>query len=275
MPWKPSVALTSEQIQEQMNAGLDWMTQHTSTQRDRLVFLLLRETGARLSEILMMTAGGYRKAKDPYQAYVLNKGSYGREEKLIYLTPTIEAALVRYIRTERAKFDPQGRKRLSELEDTDPLFLTRRGTPYNRDAFYHHWHRLFAARPQQVDGEQALPLLEFTPHDMRHLRVTVWLTNIRKVEDTERVEMLRRCVQRRMAWRSPLTILHYDHSFTEREEEEVFADFQQETERKAEERVVVLKPTVKVPRNAQSSEVQQSAALRQALDDLAFWEDKV
>src|SRR5712692_5525477 len=212
-PWKPDVTLTSEQIQERMNSDLDWMTRHASTQRDRLIFMLLRETGARLSEILTMTAGGYRKAKDPYQAYVTNKGSYGREEKLIRLTPPLEAALVRYVRTERARLDPHGRKLLSQLEETAPIFLTQRRTPYTRDAFYHHWRKLFASRPPQKDGEQELPRLEYTPHDIRHLRVTAWLSNIRKVESAPEAEMLRRCLQRRMAWRNPLTILCYDHSF--------------------------------------------------------------
>src|SRR6266567_14209 len=141
---------------------------------------------------------------------------------LIRLTPAIEAALVRYVRTERAKLDPQGRKRLSQLEDTDPIFLTRRGTPYNRDAFYFHWRRLFANRPPQKDEKtgETLPFLEFTAHDMRHLRVTSWLTAIRKVKDADRAQRLRRCVQRHMAWHSSLTIFCYDHSFTEREEDE-------------------------------------------------------
>jgi hypothetical protein len=141
-PWKPDVTLTSEQIQQRMNTDLDWMTRHASTQRDRLVLMILRETGARLREILSMTAGGFRKAKDPYQAYITNKGSYGRDEKLIRLTKPIEAALVQYVRTERAKLDPKGLKRLSQLDDTDPIFLTRRCTPYTRDAFYHNWHKL-------------------------------------------------------------------------------------------------------------------------------------
>ncbi len=57
-PWKPDVTLTSEQIQQRMNTDLDWMTRHASTQRDRLVFMILRETGARLSEILSMTVLG-------------------------------------------------------------------------------------------------------------------------------------------------------------------------------------------------------------------------
>ena len=273
-PWKPDVTLTSEQIQERMNTDLDWMTRHASTQRDRLIFMILRESGARLSEVLSMTAGGYRKAKDPYQAYITNKGSYGREEKLIRLSPPIEAALVRYVRTERAKLDPKGRKRLSQLDGADPIFLTRRRTPYTRDAFYFHWRKLFAARPPQKDSEMELPSLEYTPHDMRHLRVTVWLSNIRKVENQQEAEMLRRCVQRRMAWRSPLTILCYDHSFTEREEEEAFAVFQQQTERQAEVSSAGAPLMVKVQPQGPPSEPRQSTVMLQALADLEFWKDE-
>ncbi len=273
-PWKPDVSLTSEQIQQRMNTDLDWMTRHASTQRDRLVLMILRETGARLSEVLSMTAGGYRKAKDPYQVYITNKGSYGREEKLIRLTPPIEAALVRYVRTERARLDPKARKRLSQLDDADPIFLTRRRTPYNRDAFYHNWRKLYAARPPQKEGELELSSLAYTPHDMRHLRVTVWLTNLRKVESASEVEMLRRCVQRRMAWRSPLTILRYDHSFTERDEEEAFARFQRNTEKQAGELGAVPKPAMRVESKAQPSEPRQSAAMLQALADLEFWKDE-
>jgi site-specific recombinase XerD len=170
--WHPDATLTSEQIQQRLNTDLDWMTKHASTQRDRLVFLMLRETGARLNEILSMTAGGYRKAKDPYQAYIKNKGSYGREDKLFHLSKPLEAALVRYVRTERAQLDPKGCKRISQLEDTDPIFLTRRSTPYGPDAFRHHWRKLFVTRPPQKDEQSGrmLPSLEFTPHDMRHLR---------------------------------------------------------------------------------------------------------
>jgi hypothetical protein len=240
-----------------------------------LVFLILRETGARLSEVLSMTAGGCRKAKDPYQAYIRNKGSYGREEKLSRLSQPLEAALVRYVRTERAKLDPKGHKRLSQLEDTEPIFLTRHRTPYGPDAFRHHWRKLFAARPLQKDGEMELPRLEYTPHDMRHLRVTGWLSEIRKIQDADRVQRLRRCVQRRMAWRSPLTILCYDHSFTEYEEEKDFAEtFQRKTERQAEALAGALKPTMKEQTPAQAPAPQQSAAMRQAIADLEFWKDK-
>ena len=273
-PWKPDVTLTSEQIQQRMNTDLDWMTRHASTQRDCLVLMILRETGARLSEVLSMTAGGFRKAKDPYQAYITNKGSYGREEKLIRLSPPIEAALVRYVRTERARLDPKGYKRLSQLDDTDPIFITRRGTSYNRDAFYHHWRKLYAARPPQKEREQELPSLEYTPHDLRHLRVTAWLSAIRKVKDADRAQMLRRCVQRRMAWRDPLPLLCFDHSVTEQEDEEVFADFQQEIERRAEVSGGLAPAMMRVQLQGQSSEPQQSPAMLQAIADLEFWKDE-
>lgn len=178
------------------------------------------------------------------------------------------------MRTERARLDPKARKRLSQLDDTDPLFLTRRRTAYNRDAFYHNWRKLSVARPPQRVEEVELPSLEYTPHDIRHLRVTVWLTNIRKVESASEAEMLRRCVQGRMAWRSPLTILCYDHSFSEREEEEAFAAFQQQTERQAEISGAGASLMVKVQPQGQPSEPQQSAAMLQALADLAFWKDE-
>jgi Site-specific recombinase XerD len=275
-PWKPDVALTSEQIQLRMNTDLDWMARHASTQRDRLVLMILRETGARLSEVFSMTAGGFRKAKDPYQASITNKGSYGREDKRIRLAPPVEAALVRYVRTERAKLDPQARKRLSQLDDTDPIFLTQRRTPYNRDAFYHNWHKLYAARLPQKDERSGatLPHLEFTAHDLRHLRVTIWLTAIRKVKGADCAQMLRRCVQRRMAWRDPLTLLCYDHSFTEREEGEIFADVQHETERQAEVSAAVVPMTIKVQLQEASSVPQHSAAMLQVLGDLEFWKDE-
>lgn len=276
--WKPNPALTSEHIQKQLATDLTWMAMHAPTQRDRLVLMLLRETGARLSEILGLTAGGYRKAKDPYQAYVTNKGSYGREEKLVKLTQAAEAALVRYVRTERAKYDPQGRKRLSDLNDADPIFLTRRGTPYDRDAFYYHWRKLFATRPPQTDekSEAMLPSLEFSPHDMRHLRATEWLTwiNQRHANNPSKERGLRRVVQRRMGWRNPLTILCYDHSRTEREEEEDFAEFQRETEENAAKLSPISVQATKSHSTTQCQEGVSPPIMQQIQADLAFWEDK-
>jgi hypothetical protein len=110
---------------------------------------------------------------------------------------------------------------------------------------------------------------------MRHLRVTLWLTAIRKIKDADRAQMLRRCVQRRMGWRDPLTILCYDHSFTEREDEEVFAEtFQRETERQVEVCTAVAKVTIPTQPQEPVPVPHQSAAQLQALADLEFWKDE-
>jgi len=85
-----------------------------------------------------------------------------------------------------------------------------------------------------------------------------------------------------MAWHSPLTMLCYDHSFTEYEEEEEFAAFQQTTERKAEALSVAPKPPANTgsiaqiaePQTLSTSTPQPSAAILQVLADLAFWEDE-
>lgn len=179
------------------------------------------------------------------------------------------------MRTERARHDALRRKRLGDLHDADPIFLTRRRTPYNRDAFYYHWRRLFAARPEQKEGEQVLQPLEFTPHDIRHLYVTEWLTKIKKkcVRDAERARVLRQGLQRRMAWRSPLTIQCYDHSFTEQEEEEAYDAFQREVEQEQAEACIVAKQSTKTRSTEVSSESPQSKAMRQAAADLEFWKD--
>ncbi len=78
-PWQPKLALESAEVRERMWQALIFMTHHAPTQRDKVVLLLLRHTGARLHEILGMTVGGYRKAAGPLCAMVVNKGSLGRE----------------------------------------------------------------------------------------------------------------------------------------------------------------------------------------------------
>src|SRR6266567_4717640 len=161
MVWEPDVVMEPDAVQERMRKALDFMIQHATFQRDKVILLLLRQTGARLSEIIEMTVGGYRKACHPERALVKNKGSRGREEKLIYFTPIIEQQLLSYIRKERATHDLQGRKRLEQLDETDPLFLTEDGRPYTRSAFYYHWYKLFEPAQAQCRKQERV---EFSPH---------------------------------------------------------------------------------------------------------------
>ncbi|HVB61460.1 MAG TPA: site-specific integrase [Ktedonobacteraceae bacterium] len=214
--WEPQVVLEPDAVQERMRQTVDFMIQHATFQRDQVILLLVRQTGARISEIIEMTAGGYRAARHAGRALVKNKGSHGREEKTIYFTSSLERHLLSYIRTERATYDPHGRKRLEELDDGDPLFLTRTGKPYTRAAFYHHWNKLFPPAQCQFKKQEQV---EFTPHDLRHLRTTRAITTLRKEAsgDAATEAALLEGFQHLMGWRSPETMSTYVKTMNKRQ----------------------------------------------------------
>ena len=162
-----------------------------------------------------MTVGGHRKALHAGRALVKNKGSRGREEKIIYFTAVIEEHLQRYVRTERAEHDLQGRKRLEELDDADPLFLTTRGTAYKRSSFYHHWKKLFESAQKRFKKQEQIA---FSPHDIRHLRVSSVMTNIkqRAHADKQLEEDFVEGFRLIMGWRSPRTMETYIHTLNKR-----------------------------------------------------------
>lgn len=213
--WEPEVVMEPDAVQERMRTVIDYMIEHAPFQRDQVILLLLRQTGARLSEIIEMTVGGYRKAGHPGRAFVKNKGSRGREEKLIYFTPILEQRLLNYIRTERATHDPQGRKRLEQLHDTDPLFLTEDGKPYNRSAFYYHWQHLFDPTQRQIKQQERIA---FSPHDIRHLRVSRGIATIKQhAQGNKGLEAeLLDGFWRLMGWSSSRTMETYTHTLNKR-----------------------------------------------------------
>jgi len=294
LPWKPGLALEPTLVLQRVKKALLTMIVSAPTLRDRVILLLLEQTGARVSEILGLTAGGYRKAGHACHALVTNKGSMGREEKTIYFTPEIERALVQYIRTERACHDPQGRKRLEQLADHEPIFLTRRGTPYTRTSLYYHWNHWLAVLPPDEHTDTLGPVL-FTPHDVRHLYVSWIMRQMRQryADNSEKLASLRWALQHRMDWRSPLTLACYDQSETNRERLEQFDTFLQEIERQAQERIdsphdaSICMETAVLPTRSETVTAKTLAAsqpaspLREAcvpvvhrdLSDLAFWED--
>jgi integrase len=293
--WKPALALEPALVLKRVENAINIMIEHAPTQRDRVILLLLNHTGARISEILGLTAGGYRKARQACRALVTNKGSLGREEKTIYFTPAIERALVHYIRTERALHDPLGRKSLEQLEDLDPLFLTRRGTTYRRHSFYYHWRNWLASIPPDEHTDQLGPVA-MRPHDIRHAYVTRILRQMKlKYErQPEKLSSLRWALQHRMAWRSSLTIQCYDHSESDREKLEQFATFLEDLELQGEEqkspfhmasagdgktdlRVVEMREKLSTATQSSSQEVIDPIGIhvQRGLDDLSFWKDDV
>jgi integrase len=232
--WEPEVVLEPDAVQQRMRSTIDFMVKHATFQRDQVILLLIRQTGARLSEVIEMTAGGYRNAKQAGQALVKNKGGRGREEKTIYFTQSLDRYLLDYIRTERAKYDTHGRKRLEDLADHDPLFLTRTGKPYTRSAFYYHWYKLFAPAQQQFKKGKRV---EFTPHDLRHLRVTRTVTNLRKEAQGDRAveaELLEG-FQHVMSWRSRETMETYLKTMNKRKAIEALLTDEEQQEKDLQE----------------------------------------
>ncbi len=213
--WTPEIVMEPEAVQERMRKTIDYMVEHATFKRDQVILLLLRQTGARLSEIVEMTVGGYRKAHHAGRALVKNKGSRGREEKIIYFTAVIDEHLQRYVRTDRAEHDLRGRKRLEELDDADPLFLTTRGTAYKRSSFYHHWKKLFEPAQKRFKKQEQVA---FSPHDIRHLRVSSAMTNIKQRAhgDKQVEEDLVEGFRLIMGWRSPKTMETYIHTLNKR-----------------------------------------------------------
>ena len=274
--WKPEVVLEPDEVQERMRETIDYMALHATFLRDQVILLLLRQTGARLSEIIDMTVGGYRAAHKAGRALVKNKGSRGREEKTIHFTTTVEKQFQLYIRTERAKYDPQGRTRLEDLDDRDPLFLTRTGKPYNRVAFYHHWRHLFAPAQHQFKKKERV---EFTPHDLRHLRVTRTVTRIREEAKGDRAAevALLEGFQHLMGWQSPETMTIYLQTMNERKAIQAVLDDEEAQEQDTVNRQrEVLPAHAYAPCTAKdhSQEVSPKAsALSADSDDLSWYEE--
>jgi hypothetical protein len=213
--WAPEIVMEPYAAQERMRKTIDYMIQHATFQRDQVILLLLRQTGARLSEVIEMTVGGYRKASHAGRALVKNKGSRGREEKTIYFTDVIEEHLLKYVRTERARYDPHGRKHLEDLADHEPIFLTEQGTSYSRSAFYYHWEKLFKPAQKQFKKSERV---EFSPHDIRHLRVTRGIAKIKQdAKGDKGLEAeLTDGFWRLMGWSGPRTMATYTHTLNKR-----------------------------------------------------------
>jgi len=181
--------------------------------RDRAIFMLLRYTGARVSEIVEMSVGGYRShTRDGVagQAVLVDKGSHGREIKIVTFVEEVTNALLCYLRDERPRHDRHGRRSLSDLEDGDPFFLTEDGTPYTYPAFYKQWRRI---RP----GAQTHCPIPLKLHSIRHLVVTELLLRGRQEHGKGSTHYLdlKVAISGMMGWRSPQTIDAYDHSLDE------------------------------------------------------------
>jgi hypothetical protein len=218
LPFANRVELRKElaDVREGMHRVLDALIDsETLPLREKAVLELLRNTGARLHEIVSLSVGGYRNAGLAGQAKVLNKGSFGREVKTVHFAhnPRVERSLTTYLNQVRPLHDPHGRTSLSELEDAEPFFLTARKTPYSVKSFYWYWYHAY-------EPLQALCPVRFSVHDIRHLFVSEFLITLRLAcgFGTDRFDAERYLREREafgslvMGWQSPRTIDIYDQS---------------------------------------------------------------
>ncbi len=214
--WKPELRKELADVREGMHRVLDALIDsETLPLREKAVLELLRNTGARLHEIVSLSVGGYRNAGLAGQAKVINKGRTGREVKTVYFAhnPRVEQLLTAYLKQVRPLHDPQGRTSLAELEDAEPFFLTARKTPYSVKSFYWYWYHAY-------EPLQALCPVRFSAHDIRHLFVSEFLITLRLAcgSGTNHFDSERYLREREafgllvMGWQSSRTIDIYDQS---------------------------------------------------------------
>jgi integrase len=178
--------------------------------RDQIVVRMAYESGARIREILRLTVSDWRKRGCKQEAWACSKGSHGRRVKTIRFSLTTARMLHAYVNTERIKFDRQSR-RLDALDDTDALFLSSRGNPYDYEAFKGHWYTLCS-----VLG------IDLNIHQLRHWYTTQEIRLICETTQTAGdLERRKEELVRYMAWRSPDTLHAYEHHFSVQKHAEI------------------------------------------------------
>jgi integrase len=170
--------------------------------RDQIIVRMAYEAGARISELLSLTVGDWRKRGVKQEATACNKGSHGRRVKIIRFSMETAKLLLSYVNEDRIRFDLHHRT-LAQLSDEEPLFLSARRKPYGYDAFLPHWERL--CRTIGVD---------LNIHGLRHWHVCQMMRLIHEIAETPgEVERRKEEMVRYMAWRSPETLRAYEHYF--------------------------------------------------------------
>jgi integrase len=233
-PLEPPVARDAEGTRLTILAGVRYMIDQAAP-REAVILRMLLESGARVSEVLALTAGGIRRAQNPkigidVAALVRNKGER-TESKAIWCSADTRDQLRRYIGRERSKIDPDGRSRLEDLEDAAPIFLSRRRRQLGYSGFGTIFKRLLAKAQRHFGAVDTgsgvvvrLVLPDITPHTIRHLHTTFRIKKVRELFSTpaERERALEALVDD-LGWRSAEMLKTYDHAITKAELRELMA----------------------------------------------------
>ena len=232
-PLEPPVARDAEPTRLAILATVRYMIDHAA-QRDAVILRLLLESGARVSEVLALTAGGVRRAHNPkigidVAALVRNKGEHA-ERKPIWCSAETRDQLQRYIARERSQLDTQHRTRVEQLGDAEPIFLSRRKRQLEYSGFRIVFNRLLAKAQRHFATASrpahAVPLAvpNITPHTIRHLHTTFRVKKVRELFSTpaERERGMEALVDD-LGWRSAEMLKTYDHAISRAELRELLA----------------------------------------------------
>jgi integrase len=232
-PMEPPVARDSESTRLAILAGVRYMIDHAPT-REAVILRIMLESGARVSEVLALTARGLRMAHNPkiginVAAFVRNKGDHTLA-KPIWCSADTREQLHRYIARDRSQIDPHRRTRLDQLDDDEPIFLSRRKRQLEYSGFGIVFKRLlrnaqrhFGSAPQHPDAIRVV-LPAITPHTIRHLHTTLRVKKVRELfsSPAERERALEALVDD-LGWRSAEMLKTYDHAITRSELKELMA----------------------------------------------------
>jgi integrase len=188
--WRPHVI-------DDPNLPRHFVSQFKS-RRDQLVVRILFESGARIGEVLALTLGDWRHYGLQPRAAATNKGDGTVRVKQVWWSAETNLLLHHYVNQERSQVDPLQRK-LHDLPDLDPIFLTAKGQAYTYHAFYHHWRKTC----RQVN-------LKLHPHQARHWFVTMALYKIQSLPAAKQALEIQNLIAY-MAWKNPTTISAYQH----------------------------------------------------------------
>jgi integrase len=232
-PLEPPVARDAEPTRLAILAGVRYMIDHAAP-RDAVILRMLLESGARVSEVLGLTAGGVRRAHNPQigidvAALVRNKGEH-TERKPIWCSADTREQLRRYVARERSRLDRDGRNTLQELDDDEPIFLSRRKRQLEYSGFRIVFNRLLVRAQRQFatasSPADAVPLVvpNITPHTIRHLHTTFRVKKVRELFGTpaERERAMEALVDD-LGWRSAEMLKTYDHAISRAELRELLA----------------------------------------------------
>jgi integrase len=232
-PLEPPVARDSETTRLAILAGVHYMIDHASP-REGVILRILLESGARISEILGLTAAGLRGAHNPkigidVAALVRNKGEHTLS-KPIWCSAATREQLQRYLARDRSQLDPQGRTALETLADDEPIFLSQRKQQLGYAGFRIVFNRLLAKAQRHFESVPSSPdairlqLPNITPHTIRHLHTTFRVKKVRELFSSvaERERAMESLVDD-LGWRSAEMLKTYDHAMTRAELREVIA----------------------------------------------------